>query len=1066
MSAPQSVTVIDPRVGDIAAVIAGLPAGGRVFVLDGTSDGLSQISALLTGIDGIAALHIISHGGSGMLTLGSSTVDSAALAAHADDLAAIGSHLAPGADILLYGCDVAAGASGAAFISTFAALTGADIAASTDVTGAAALGGNWTLEARHGAIEASSLSVSGFHGLLDTINGTNSADVLIGTAGDDIINGLGGNDTIAGLEGNDVIDGGNGVDTMSGGIGDDTYIVNDSTDKVIENAVEGIDTVQTSVSYVLSANVENLTLLGTSGLNAVGNTLANTIVGNTGTNLINGGAGDDFIDGKGGRDTLIGGTGDDTYVLDNLSDVVVENDNEGTDTVRATISYALGKGLENLLLLGTSNLSGVGNSLNNAITGNDGDNILTGEDGNDVLDGGAGSDTMIGGVGNDTFVIDQIDDVVSEQANQGNDTVKANYSYSLLANFENLVLTGTDAIDGVGSDVNNLLTGNSAANILQGLGGNDTLDGGAGNDTLIGGTGDDSYIVDSSSDVIVEQVGEGTDRVQSSMSYTLEDNIESITLTGIDAIDATGNASANVLTGNTAVNHLNGLGGNDTLDGGKGADLLAGGEGDDTYVVDDSGDVTTEAANAGTDTVRALVSLTLAANVENLILIDKAKINGTGNALANTITGNDEDNVIDGGAGADIMTGDRGADTYYVDNSSDVVIETTRGNGTDTVISSASYVLTGFVDNLVLTGTADLTGTGDSISNTITGNSGRNVLDGGASKDLLDGRDGSDIYLVSNAQDQYLGEVQDTGTTGTDEVRLAFTAAGHANFDERDTGIERIVIGTGTGAIVDSSGTIAISVLATKVLNALTIIGNAGANRITGTGFGDVIDGGAGIDAMAGGKGDDTYYIDDTKDRATERAGAGNDTVFSSASYKLSSAVETLTLTGSDNLTGTGSSDANTLNGNSGNNVLDGGKGDDVINGFAGNDTLIGGIGNDTLAGGSGADVFAFRSAVKVTNGFDTILDFSAAEGDSIQLAKGAFRGLGSDLGQITADEFWSGAGVNAVHDATDRIVYNTTTGNLWYDSDGIGGYDAILIAQLGTGTHPALSYTDIFLVG
>lgn len=1065
MSAPQTVTFIDSRVGDIAAVMAGLPAGERVFVLDGARNGLSQISALLKGVDGIAALHIVSHGGSGTLTLGSSTFDSAALAAHADDLAAIGSHLAPGADVLLYGCDVAAGDAGAAFINTLAALTGADIAASTDMTGAAALGGNWTLEAHHGAIEAQSLSVSAFHGLLDTINGTNSADVLTGTAGDDIINGLGGNDTITGLEGNDVIDGGNGVDTMSGGIGDDTYIVNDSTDKVIENAAEGIDTVQTSVSYVLAANVENLTLLGTGALNGVGNTLANTIIGNTATNLINGGAGDDYIDGKGGSDTLLGGTGNDTYVIDNRGDIVVENDNEGTDTVRATVSYVLGNGLENLLLTGTANLSGVGNALNNAITGNDGDNILTGEDGNDVLDGGAGQDTMIGGIGNDIYVVDDPSDTITEQASQGNDTVKANYSYNLLANFENLVLTGTDAIDGVGSDVNNLLTGNSAANILQGLGGNDTLDGGAGNDTLIGGTGDDSYIVDSSSDVIVEQVGEGTDTVLSSMSYALEDNIESITLTGIDAIDATGNALANVLTGNTGVNLLSGLGGNDTLDGGKGADILAGGEGDDTYIVDDSGDVTTEAANAGTDTVRASVSVTLAANVENLVLVDKAKIDGTGNALANTITGNNEDNVIDGGAGVDIMIGDRGADTYYVDNAADQVIETIRGNGTDTVYSSVSYVLTGFVDNLVLTGTADLAGNGNSISNAITGNSGRNVIDGGASKDTLDGRDGSDIYMVSDAKDQFLGEVHDTGTTGTDEVRLAF-AAGQAIFDEHDTGIERVVMGTGIGAIADSSGTAAISMLATKVLNALTIIGNAGANRITGTGFGDVIDGGAGIDVMAGGKGDDTYYVDETKDRVTERAGGGNDTVFSSANYKLSAAIETLTLTGSADLAGTGSSDANTLNGNSGNNLLDGGKGDDVINGLGGNDTLIGGIGSDTLAGGSGADVFAFRTAVKVTNGFDTILDFSAAEGDSIQLAKGFFRGLGSDLGQITADAFWSGAGVDTTHDGTDRIVYNTTTGNLWYDSDGIGGYDAVLLAQLGTGTHPDLAYTDIFLVG
>jgi len=272
------------------------------------------------------------------------------------------------------------------------------------------------------------------------------------------------------------------------------------------------------------------------------------------------------------------------------------------------------------------------------------------------------------------------------------------------------------------------------------------------------------------------------------------------------------------------------------------------------------------------------------------------------------------------------------------------------------------------------------------------------------------------------------------------------------------------VIGTGTGDVADTSGTAAITVLATKVLNALTIIGNAGANRITGTGFGDMIDGGLGNDALSGGKGDDTYYVDSGADKITERLGNGNDTVFASVNYKLSVAVETLTLVGSADLAGTGSADANTLNGNGGNNLLDGAKGDDVLNGFGGSDTLIGGLGKDTLVGGSGADAFAFRTAPRVSDGFDTILDFSAAEGDMIQLAKSAFKGLGAALGPITADQFWTAAGADTVHDNTDRIIYNTSTGNLWYDPDGMGGYDAVLLAQVGFGSHPALSYSDIVI--
>ncbi len=132
--------------------------------------------------------------------------------------------------------------------------------------------------------------------------------------------------------------------------------------------------------------------------------------------------------------------------------------------------------------------------------------LLYGQNGNDLLDGGASSDLMIGGSGNDTYLLDNNNDIVLEMANQGIDTVNSSISYSLTANVENLVLTGTVAINGVGNTLNNLLTGNSAANSLTGGVGNDTLDGSAGNDTLIGGSGNDTFILGRgySSDTIVE----------------------------------------------------------------------------------------------------------------------------------------------------------------------------------------------------------------------------------------------------------------------------------------------------------------------------------------------------------------------------------------------------------------------------------------------------------------------------------------------------------------------------------------------------------------------------------
>jgi Ca2+-binding RTX toxin-like protein len=1079
--AARSVTIIDSRIGDIAAVVASLPAGETVFVLDGGRDGLGQIAALLAGMGEIDALHIIGHGSAGALTLGSGVLDAAALAAHAEDLAVIGSHLSPGGDILLYGCNVAAGDTGQAFIDALGALTHADIAASTDLTGAAKLGGNWTLEARTGAIEAQVLAAAAFQSTLATIDGDGFDNVLNGTTGDDTINGFGGTDIITGLAGNDEIDGGTGTDAMTGGLGDDTYYVDNAGDTVVEATNEGIDLVYSSVSLALGTNVENLTLLGSSAINAIGNSLGNTLTGNTGANLLNGGLGNDYLDGKAGNDTMIGGKGDDTYVLSSLSDVVVESDLEGNDTIRAGFSYALDKNVEGLVLTGTGDFSGVGNILANTLTGNDGTNILSGEDGNDTLlgnggadtliggtggdtlDGGTGADALIGGSGNDTYVVDSLDDVIVEEAAQGTDTIVTPFDWVLADDFENITLSGSAVIDATGSSVDNVLIGNSAANALVGLDGNDSLNGGGGNDTLIGGKGNDSYTIDSTGDLIIENADEGTDTVSAEVTFTLADNVDNLTLTGLIAISGTGNTTNNVLVGNDAANALTGLGGNDTLDGGKGADAMDGGSGDDIYVVDDAGDSTTD--SSGSDTVRAAISWTLAAAIENLELADKTSINGTGNALANRITGNEGDNVIDGGAGVDVMNGGAGADTYYVDNAADQVVEAVRGGGADTVIASTSYTLTDYADNLTLTGSGDLSATGNSINNAIIGNSGRNLIDGGASKDALDGREAGDLYAVRNARDGVAGEIQDTGTTGIDEVRVTYETVGYAIFNDKDTGIERIVVGTGTGANADTSGTAKIAVSAAKVLNALTIIGNAGANRITGTAFADTIDGGAGGDTMSGGAGNDTYYVDDLKDRVSERALSGFDTVYSSVSFKLSSGVDALVLTGTADLSGTGGNDANTITGNGGANLLDGGKGDDLLMGMGGNDRLIGRLGVDTLEGGSGADRFVFVTALHAGDLPDTVTDFSSAEGDVIELGRSAFRGLGRTLGTISEDQFWSAPGVIAAHDSTDRLLYDSSSGKLWYDEDGSGGVGSVLVAQFGTTTHPVLSYSDFVLI-
>jgi Ca2+-binding RTX toxin-like protein len=242
--------------------------------------------------------------------------------------------------------------------------------------------------------------------------------------------------------------------------------------------------------------------------------------------------------------------------------------------------------------------------------------------------------------------------------------VLSSVTFSLGANVENLTLTGAIAINGTGSNANNVITGNSAAN---------TLDGGAGNDTLIGGLGNDVYIVDSTIETVTEDIAAGTDTIQSGVTYTLGANVENLILTGFTSINGTGNADNNVITGNGAVNILNGAAGNDTLDGGVGNDTLIGGAGNDTYIVDNSIDVVTEAAFAGTDAVLASVSFTLAANVENLTLTGSTAISGTGNTGTNLITGNSGSNSLDGAAGNDTVIGGAGNDTLIGGAGADIL---------------------------------------------------------------------------------------------------------------------------------------------------------------------------------------------------------------------------------------------------------------------------------------------------------------------------------------------------------------------------------------------------------
>ncbi|MEN7454606.1 calcium-binding protein [Mesorhizobium sp. CCNWLW179-1] len=225
------------------------------------------------------------------------------------------------------------------------------------------------------------------------------------------------------------------------------------------------------------------------------------------------------------------------------------------------------------------------------------------------------------------------------------------------------------------------------------------------------------------------------------------------------------------------------------------------------------------------------------------------------------------------------------------------------------------------------------------------------------------------------------------------------------------------------------------------------LFGGTGNDTIYAAEDNDYLDGGAGNDTMYGGTGNDIFVVSSTGDRVIESASQGTDTVRSHIDWTLGANVERLELQGTTNLVGNGNSLGNTVIGNSGNNVLRGG---------AGNDLLSGGAGKDTLVGGSGNDAFHFDARLGSTN-IDKITDYNVAQ-DMIQLENSVFTGLAN--GWLSAGAFHTGS---AAHDSTDRIIYNKTTGDLYFDKDGLGGAAATKFATLSPGL--AMTAGDFFVV-
>ncbi|MBQ0933105.1 beta strand repeat-containing protein [Ideonella alba] len=821
--------------------------------------------------------------------------------------------------------------------------------------------------------------------------------------------------------------GGYGSDTLTGNAGDNRLDGNLGIDTV------SYDGVTTAVNVNLATGVATGhgrdTLVGIE--NITGTRQADVLTGDGLGNVLNGGL---------GADTMSGGLGNDTYIVD-ASDVVTEAANAGIDTLVVATDWTLSRpNIENLQLTGAA-LRGTGDAGANRITGNDLAN---------VLDGKAGVDTLVGGKGNDSYLVDVSGDIVIEALNEGTDTVTSLVTRTLGANLENLVLGGSAAINGTGNNLSNSITGNAAANVLS-------VGAAGGLDTLTGGGGNDQYLLGHAHwTTVVEAANGGYDSVTVSYNYTLTANVEALTLTGSEAITGVGNSLNNAIVGNTGANTLNGGAGNDTLKGGLGADV---------YIVDSVLDVVVELAGQGYDRIEASASCVMGDNIETLTLVGGAGINGTGNAAANSITGNSGNNRLNGGGGADTMSGGAGNDTYVVDNAGDRIMGEDTAGGVDTVETGLSWTLQRGLENLLSTGSASVSLTGNDVANRLTGNAGNNLIDGGAGNDTMTGGAGNDTYRVSGPQDV----VVEVNGGGTDTV------------------------------VVVAGGDYTLSAFVENLTGSGRLTGNALANQIVGGSGNDTINGGAGADRMEGGSGDDTYYVDNVGDVIIDAWGLS--TICSSISYTAGPNIHALIkLQGSANLNATIEAYSGSIWGNSGNNTLTcahGGGGE--LYGGAGNDTYViganmrvwenGGDGYDivqTVDCGFNLDTYCSIEEIRLGNGnfdargnlssnlllggsgnnrldggagLDTASFSNAASGVNVDMGAGTAVGFGNDtlvnieavIGSAWADTLRGGDGADTLTGgagADTFVVDNLLAADLITDFS--GGQDLLQFVQAG----------------
>ncbi|MEJ6020725.1 calcium-binding protein [Ramlibacter sp. PS4R-6] len=921
------------------------------------------------------------------------------------------------------------------------------------------------------------------NGFAVTVTGNELDNRITGNAAINILNGGLGNDTLAGGTATglgDTLDGGAGEDVaqmLAAWSGNYVAVRATATDTRITNTVTGEIVILRGIESVRFADDTVKTMSDLWGNNP--SPLPDALVGTEEDDLIDGLAGNDTIRGLEGNDTLIGGAdvdsliggaGNDLYVVNVAGDMISEDSVGGTDSVNVGFTaagiYNMGTNaawVENATVTSTGTLAVgiVGNALDNVLTGNGAGNSLTGGAGNDTIDGGLGNDSMFGGAGDDTYTVNVTTDIVNESiaGSSGTDLVRVAYTgaatYLMLGGVDNAtIVTGTDGVNVTGNVLANTITGNGAKNTLLGGDGNDTIFGNGGTDSVDGGlgTGDVLVLAGVQTDYVITRptatttvfVKSGVTVTASGIEFVKFDDgtfdyatvVAQVGSIGADAL--VGTADADTLDGGVGNDTVTGLAGDDTLFGGVGNDSLVGGADSDLLDGGDGSDVYAWGKGDGTDFISQ--NDTVAADIDAVRLTQ-------GGLTADDVTftrgyHSFDDLVINIAQDEEevdqvVVLGFFANDAIAAGTIDQVVIAATNTTFTASQIANAA-MLTGNGENIFVgyntannmagssggdwmyagggndtvnaDGGADIVfaGAGNDVAN---GGGGEDTLVGGAGNDTLDGGTGDDLLTGGAGSDTY----QFGATSGNDTIRESMPALSP---DQLSSGIGPVYVVsdgdaplTGDNDVLNLNGVAAANVLAARVGDDLVLTIQGPGNTVTV----------------------EDYFANGvpTIERIAFTSGS---TVWNATTIRAKVLVPT---SGDDTITGY-----------LGGDKLAGGAGNDVIDGREGSDTITGGAGIDTLTGGSGNDRFVLDTIASDSSEFDVIVDFQA--GDTIALKAGVFAALGAAGTRVTL---------------SDNLLYDNTSGQLLYDADGIGGDAAVLVAVIGTDTHPDSFGNDFLLV-